>query len=146
MRLPKTFILKRDLEEKTLDLLNREQKKKKEHVSRAESLTEKFNRLYDNGLILKNGTKEDIKKAAEMAYALGVIAKRFDEQDLKEHYAKKSIGLYLAYGIGTLDDAAPYHQDLEGVGIPEIMHEGVVKNILLDDDTGHNKAGLKRKF
>ncbi len=128
MKLPKTFVPEKNLEEKTKDLLTSKPKPKVEVFpdGKAEDVLLEFNELYYNKNIVRNGSKEELKRVAELAYALAMMAKRMGEHGLKEYYGNKSVEIYKVLDVKTIDDACPYHRRVKDVEIPDLMHEGVV--------------------
>lgn len=128
MKLPKSFLPEKNLEEKTKGLLIPKPKLKTEFLPDGidEGLINEFNELYDNKEGSYNCGKEDLKRVAELAYALAMIAKRIGEHDLKEYYGSKSVEIYKILDVQTIDDARPYHTRIKDVEIPDLMHEGVV--------------------
>jgi len=132
MKVPKIFVPKKNLEEKTKELLISKPKHNAEVFpdGRAEDILLEFNELYYNKNVVRGGSKEDLKKVAELAYALAMIAKNMGEKDLKEHYGYKSMEIYKVLNVRTIDDACPYHRRIKDIEIPDLMHEGVVMEML----------------
>lgn len=135
MKIPKSFVPEKNLDEKVGELLNSEPKNVKDEeikkLVEAFSLAYKdtvksFDDLYFNKKVCKSGSKEDMKKAAETAYALAMLAKRSDENEVMQYYARKSIEIYKTLNVETLADACPYYRNIGGVEIPDLMHDGIV--------------------
>ena len=128
MKFPRTFIPEKNLEEKTKDLLVSKPKPRTEFFPDGidKDLLHEFNELYDNKDGHYNCGKEDLKRVAELAYALAMIAKKMGEHELKEYYGGKSVEIYKILDVQTIDDARPYHTRIKDVEIPDLMHEGVV--------------------
>lgn len=74
----------------------------------------------------------DKRNAAELAYAIATLAK--DNKDLEKarEYALKAIEMFETLQIQTLDEAAAKNNIIEGVVIPELMHEGVIRERFKD--------------
>ena len=72
------------------------------------------------------------REAAELAYVLAVIHKK--EGNIKDarKYARQSIELFEGLDIQTLDDAASLYTVLNGIALPDLIHEGVVRDRLSD--------------
>ena len=69
----------------------------------------------------------DKRNAAELAYAIATLAE--DNKDLEKarEYALKAIEMFETLQIQTLDEAAAKNNIVEGVVIPELIHDGVVR-------------------
>lgn len=80
--------------------------------------------------ILHNYNRDDMKKAAEISYALAMNFKNKGNMDLKNVYGDYSFMLYEKFDVQSLEDAAPYYYQINGVILPDIMHEKVVEERL----------------
>lgn len=74
----------------------------------------------------------DPRKAAEVAYVLAKL--HLDDGDIEKatHFGQESIQLFDGCKMETLKDCVALHTVLEGVAIPEIIHQDVVRNRLSD--------------
>ena len=71
--------------------------------------------------------KYEMKREAENLYTTAMVLKgRGDLQGAKP-YAVVSARLYKKLNIQTLEDAAPTRMRVQGIELPDIMHEDVVK-------------------
>ena len=73
---------------------------------------------------------QEIKKAAEIYYALAVILK--DDPEKARQFGDKSVSLLKMIPSSTIDDCVNYFQSINDVVIPEIFHDNVVKSRLSD--------------
>lgn len=62
--------------------------------------------------------------AAEVAYALAVL---HEGQPKGREFALQSIALFESVGVTTLEDAASRFTTINGILIPELIHEEVVR-------------------
>ncbi len=72
------------------------------------------------------------KSAAEIAYVIAVLAQKSDNLTKAKEFALKSISLFEELDIQNLERAASEHNSIEGVVIPEWIHEGVVRERFKD--------------
>jgi hypothetical protein len=72
----------------------------------------------------------DKRRAAEIAYVLAVLM--FEERDVERatNYGRESIKLFEELNIQTLDQAAARYVVLNGVALPDYIHEWVVRDRL----------------
>lgn len=72
----------------------------------------------------------DPRKAAEVAYVLAKL--HLDDGDIEKatHFGQESIRLFDGCEMETLRDCATHYTVLEGVVLPDIIHQKVVRNRL----------------
>ena len=70
----------------------------------------------------------DPRKAAEYAFALAALARDAGDADQAINYAKTSIKLFEDTSTKTLEECAAINNEIGGIIIPSIIHEGVVRN------------------
>ena len=75
-------------------------------------------------------TTTDPRAAAEVAYVLAVLYRNDKHFAKARMFAQESIDLFSASHIRTLEDAAARFVTLEGVALPSLIHEGVVRERL----------------
>lgn len=73
---------------------------------------------------LEHTLRTDPRIAAEVAYALAVLNKGTPKG---RRYAQMCIELLQSIRIETLEDAAARFMSINGVEIPSLFHEGVVR-------------------
>ncbi len=76
--------------------------------------------------------KADKRRAAEVAYVLAVLKKEKGNIQEARKYGTESIKLFKELNIQTLKDAGALYNILNGVVLPDYIHEGVVRDRLLD--------------
>lgn len=69
----------------------------------------------------------DERNAAEFAYAIATLAKNNKDFEKAREYALKAIEIFETLQIQTLEEAAAKNNIIEGVVIPELIHDGVVR-------------------
>ncbi|MBT9132760.1 MAG: hypothetical protein DDT33_01289 [Firmicutes bacterium] len=74
----------------------------------------------------------DPRRAAEAAYVIAVISKRQGDFTRAKQFAKESIQLFESLNIQTLEEAAARYLELNGVFLPEYIHENVVRDRFKD--------------
>ncbi|GEM_PF-6703633 len=78
--------------------------------------------------------KYELKQEAENSYTAAIIWMRapgMDESNFfVKDYGRRAIKLYQKLNIQTLEDAAPTRMSANGVELPDIMHEDVVRQRL----------------
>ncbi len=70
------------------------------------------------------------RRAAEIAYVLAVLYSKDGNEGEAVRYAYESLGLFSELQVQTLEDAAPVYDELNGVRLPNLIHEGVVRKKL----------------
>jgi hypothetical protein len=71
---------------------------------------------------------EHQRKAAEAAYVLARLYQEAGDTEMSKQYARQSIALFIqAGGTDTLEGATPRYTSLAGVQLPNLIHEGVVR-------------------
>lgn len=133
MKVPKTFIpdkKKAEDESKSfLDCLENKLVFPKKGIVKDDDLRRMFTpEVLDD--ILHNCYRDDMKKAAEISYALAMQFKDEGNVDLKNVYGDYSFMLYEKFDVRSLEDAAPFYYKINGVILPDIMHEKVVEEKL----------------
>jgi hypothetical protein len=79
--------------------------------------------------------KETNKRAAaEIAYALGELRRREGDYELMRWYRAESVRLFLEVEVNTEADAEAIYHQINGVWLPDLIHEGVVLNRLQEPD------------
>jgi|GEM_PF-4931508 len=71
---------------------------------------------------------ENFRRAAEAAYVVARLYRDAGKPDVSKQYAKQSIALFEQSNIHTLEDAAPRYNSLGGILLPNLVHEGIVRN------------------
>lgn len=121
MNIPKGFAKKKGIGKKIEELLNFKPKDEtKALADEIEAILKDFNE------VCSKSDKHNMKKAAELAYALAIFAKRIKDYPFMEFYANKSIEIYKKLDIQTMKDACSVHMRIHDIPIPELMHERVV--------------------
>ncbi|MBS3123712.1 hypothetical protein J4437_03675 [Candidatus Woesearchaeota archaeon] len=83
------------------------------------------------------GDMRELKSETEHLYAKAMQCKVAGDMDGVREYGLQAIVLYQAMEVNTLEEAAAENTKIDGVLIPELMHEGVVrKNLGLPKTTG----------
>lgn len=72
----------------------------------------------------------EMKQRAEENYASAILSMRQGDLVGAREYGSMVIQLYQKVGIQTLQDAAPTRMRIQGVELPDIMHEDVVRKRL----------------
>ena len=72
----------------------------------------------------------DPRKAAEIAYVLAKLNLNKGSIEKATHFGRKSIQLFGECEMETLEDCAAHYTVLEGVVVPEIIHQDVVRDRL----------------
>lgn len=74
----------------------------------------------------------DPRMAAEVAYVLAKL--HLDDGDIERatHFGQESIQLFDGCKMETVKDCAAHYTVLEGVALPDIIHQDVVRNRLSD--------------
>lgn len=85
-------------------------------------LEKKFNEEYEI----------DKRNAAEVAYVIASLAKQNRDFEKAKIYALKAIEIFEILNIKTLEEAAARNDIIEGVVIPELIHEGVIRERFKD--------------
>jgi hypothetical protein len=75
---------------------------------------------------------KDPRRAAEILYALAVINKSKGKLEDAKKYVIESIELFESLNIQTLEESASLYSIVNGVVIPDYIHEGVVRDRLSD--------------
>jgi hypothetical protein len=81
---------------------------------------------------LRSMLDHDPRPAAEIAYALAVLAARRKDVGAAEDYGRLSLQLFGKVSTDSLNDCAARYTEIGGVLIPHLIHEGVVKKLLAD--------------
>lgn len=81
-------------------------------------------------LVFGQTTQSDPKRAAEMAYALAILAAKSSNHERAQQFGTAAVSLFLATEQATLESAAAVHTVIAGIAIPDIIHADVVRNRL----------------
>jgi len=95
---------------------------------------------------LKNLHILDLKKA-EMLFALAILNAQHGYRRVAKGYAEECISLLKRIGTNTLEDCVTNLISLEGVAMPEFLHENVVRVRLESydihiDSSNEQKGGI----
>ena len=74
----------------------------------------------------------DKRNAAEIAYAVAVVSRKAGDFQKAKRYAEVAISMFEELNITSLEDAVARNNVIEGVVIPELIHENVVRDRLKD--------------
>lgn len=74
----------------------------------------------------------DKRNAAEIAYAVAVVSRKAGDFEKAKRYAEAAISMFEELNTTALEDAAARNSVIEGVVIPELIHENVVRDRLRD--------------
>lgn len=75
--------------------------------------------------------KEDNpREAAEHAYALAMLHKEDGNDDQAVRFGQESISLFDLCETDTIEDCCSRNQFIDGIPIPDLIHQGVVRNRL----------------
>ncbi len=81
-------------------------------------------------IVTKSEKIDDLKRKAEESYAAAITWKREGNVGRARAFAIEAISLYEQLNIQTLEEAAPTRMRVNGVELPDIMHQDVVKERL----------------
>lgn len=70
---------------------------------------------------------DDPRNAAEHAFALAILYQREGNTERAIHYGRESISLFGQCQMETLSDCSARNTTIGGVGIPDLIHEEVVR-------------------
>ncbi len=103
-----------------------------------QELKDKIKQLYAVVMECKTGgDMRELKSETEHLYAKAMQCKVAGDMDGVREYGLQAIVLYQAMEVNTLEEAAAENTKIDGVPIPELMHEGVVrKNLGLPQTMG----------
>lgn len=76
--------------------------------------------------VLEDWKERDVRAAAQIAYALAILRKRDGDLASAQIYGRESIRLFQQAGVESLEDAVPIWEEINGVLMPELIHENVV--------------------
>ena len=76
---------------------------------------------------LKEGDRKGKKLAGEYAYVLAVIYHQNSDTEKSRYYAQECLKIFEELNIQTLEDAASRLNVVNGICLPEYIHEGVVR-------------------
>jgi hypothetical protein len=74
----------------------------------------------------------DPREAAEIAYAIASLKRQEGDLAGAGQYARRAIDLFRSVPTDTLEDCAARNTVVEGIVIPDIIHEDVVKERFKD--------------
>ncbi len=72
----------------------------------------------------------DLRSAAEYAYALAMLYKRAGDDRTATAFGKEAIALFDMCRMETLDECAALNVVIDGVAIPSVIHQAVVRDRL----------------
>lgn len=72
----------------------------------------------------------DPRSAAEHAYALAALHQRDGNNAEAVHFGREAIALFDKCSMQTMEDCAARGVIIEGIAIPDIIHQDVVRNRL----------------
>jgi nucleoside-diphosphate kinase len=72
----------------------------------------------------------DPRNAAEYAYVLAILHKRAGNNEKAIHFGREAIALFDKCRMETLEDCAARHVVIEGVALPDLIHQDVVRDRL----------------
>lgn len=76
--------------------------------------------------------ERDPRRAAEIAYVLAVLSVQTKQMEDARRYGQESIELFKASNVESLEAACPRYTNLNDVPLPNLIHEGVVRQRLQD--------------
>ena len=79
---------------------------------------------------LSNLRKTDLRRAAEVAYVLAQLLLKSGNQKEAIYFGRECISLFDRCKMETEEDCAARYTVLEGVALPDFIHQEVVKNRL----------------
>ncbi len=81
-------------------------------------------------IAIYNELNDKPREAAEYAFAIAITYKDQKQHEDAEKYGRLCIKQLDECALETLEQCAPIHLSIEGVIIPEIFHQDVVRNRL----------------
>lgn len=72
----------------------------------------------------------DPRTAAEYAYALAVGYKQAEDFRRATHFGREAIALFDKCRMETMEECAAHNVTIEGVALPDIIHQDVVRDRL----------------
>lgn len=72
------------------------------------------------------------RNVAEISYAIAVIARNNGDLQKAKKYAQVAISIFEELNVQTIEDAAARNNIIEGIVIPELIHENVVRERFKD--------------
>jgi len=72
----------------------------------------------------------DPRNASEYAYVLAMLHKRAGNNEKAIHFGREAIALFDKCRMETLEDCAARHVVIEGVALPDLIHQDVVRDRL----------------
>ena len=91
---------------------------------------EKAMRYGDLKQTLESLQNTDVRNAAEYAYVLAALHHRDGDMEEARHFGREAIALFGRCQMQTMEDCAARNVVIEGIALPSIMHEDVVRNRL----------------
>lgn len=74
---------------------------------------------------------DDLRKAAEIAYVIAMIAKAAGNNEKAVKFGRDSVRIFDELNVQTMEECAAYYTVVNGISLPELIHSDVVKNRLL---------------
>ena len=74
----------------------------------------------------------DPREAAELAYAIAALKRRAGDREGAAQYARRAIELFKTVSTDTLEDCAARNTIVDGIVIPDLIHEDVVRDRFKD--------------
>ena len=72
----------------------------------------------------------DVRKAAELAYAIARNYQAAGDNDKALAYGRQSIELFDKCQMDTMEQCAAQYVVVAGVALPDLIHQDVVRNLL----------------
>ena len=79
----------------------------------------------------KKVKKSNPRKAAELAYAIAMLAKKDGKNKKAAKYGKESILLFDSLNVQTIDECTSRYVTINGISLPDYIHSDVVRDRLL---------------
>jgi hypothetical protein len=76
---------------------------------------------------LSRMVSEDPRTAAEYAFAIATLKRREGDREGVAGYARRAMEFFNSVPTGTLDDCAARNITIEGLVIPDLIHEDGVR-------------------
>ena len=74
--------------------------------------------------------EENPREAAEVAFAIAMKAKQDGNIEKATEFGKRSVQLFEQLNVQTMEECANLHMTINGIGIPDLIHEDVVRSRL----------------
>lgn len=74
----------------------------------------------------------DPREAAELAYVIATLKRREGDREGAAQYARRAIDLFKSVPTDTLEDCAARNTVIDGIALPDLIHEDVVRERFKD--------------